>query len=323
MAEIQIPDRIMRTFSFKEESTLFVFGPARGGTTYLSRFLDEWFDYGMGPEGTFIRQFYNRLGHYGDLSKDSNLARLASDISESETMQIMRNAWPDYERVDVTAEAILNRTQERSYAGVVFAALAAVADLRGKGKLGTKEPDFWKYWEVLDQLFGTKAKYLCIVRDGRDVALSLFREKWGLKSVYIAAKHWVEFLETAEEIRNKLPPERFLVIRYETLLTEPEYSVSELEKITGAELTNARRAHIIDELRRSKYANNFNKWKTSMSKRDVGIFESIAADWLDVYGYELSGEELKIAFPERTFYELEEVWRKTLMTVRGSIKGSI
>ena len=32
------------------EDILFVFGSSRGGTTFLSKVLTDWFSYGMGPE---------------------------------------------------------------------------------------------------------------------------------------------------------------------------------------------------------------------------------------------------------------------------------
>jgi hypothetical protein len=40
---------------------LFVFGAARIGTTYLEHLSGRWFDYGMGPEGTFVKPFAKRL----------------------------------------------------------------------------------------------------------------------------------------------------------------------------------------------------------------------------------------------------------------------
>jgi len=304
----------MTEFSIEKDNTLFVFGPARGGTTYLTTFLDDWFDYGMGPEGTFIKQFYKRLPHYGDLSEESNFIQLVTDVSKSEMMEIMRNVWLDDEKIDVTAESIMKYVQERSYHGVVFAVFAAVADLRGKKRLGSKDPSFWRYWRVLDELFGDRANYLCIVRDGRDVALSLFRESWGEKSVYIAARRWVQFLDTVEEMREQIPVERLSVIRYETLLTEPENSVTELERITGVCLSDNMKRDTIDAISNNKYANNFNKWKKVMSERDIGIFEAVASHWLEAYDYELSGKQVNIGFHEKAFYELEEIWRKVALT---------
>ena len=54
------------------EPILFIFGPARGGTTYLGSILDKWFDVGIGPEGTCIQKANHFAGRLGDFSKGSN-----------------------------------------------------------------------------------------------------------------------------------------------------------------------------------------------------------------------------------------------------------
>jgi len=74
---------------------LFVLGSARSGTTFLNNFLDRWFDYGMGPEGT---------------------------------LEIMRRMYRDSKKVDVTSAEILARVPEPSYAGVVYGIFRAIAD---------------------------------------------------------------------------------------------------------------------------------------------------------------------------------------------------
>ena len=58
------------------EPILFIFGPARGGTTYLGSILDKWFDVGVGPEGTFIQKANLFAGRLGDLSKQGGFNSL-------------------------------------------------------------------------------------------------------------------------------------------------------------------------------------------------------------------------------------------------------
>jgi sulfotransferase family protein len=304
---------------FDRDDILFVFGSARGGTTYLTNFLDDWFSFGMGPEGTFIKPLYARANKYGDLSQDKNLYRIAADISNSDMATIMRDIWPSDIQIDITPEIIIKHVKNRTYGDVVFATFAAVAELRGKENIGSKDPSFWTYWRLLDEMFGDRARYLCVVRDGRDVALSLFRKGWGEKSIYMAAKRWGGYLQNLEEMQKTIPAERITVIKYETVLTQPELAVSQLEMATNVPLTDSKKAAAIDAIRTNKLANNFNKWKTKLSERDAAIFESIAGKWLESYEYDLLGKKINVGLHERVFYQAQETWRKAILTMRGII----
>jgi hypothetical protein len=104
----------------EDKPILFVFGAARSGTTILNNLLYRHFGYGMGPEGTFIARWAQRLPSYGDLGDDANLRRLAADLSECRMLHIARH---NYRRnpFDVTPDLILRKLRQRSYSGVVYA----------------------------------------------------------------------------------------------------------------------------------------------------------------------------------------------------------
>ena len=84
------------------KSILFIIGAARSGTTYLESIIDDWFGYGMGPEGTFVEDFARRLHKYGNLLEMRNLRRLVHDLSHCEMLEIVRNRWSEDTRFDTT-----------------------------------------------------------------------------------------------------------------------------------------------------------------------------------------------------------------------------
>ena len=297
------------------QTVLFVLGSARGGTTYLTEFLDDWFDYGMGPEGTFIRPLFERKARYGDLAEADNRRRLARDISKSEMMRILREDWPEDERIDVTPTAILQQVTEPTFAGVVRAALSAVAALRGKHRVGSKDPSFWTYWPVLHELFGDSARYVCIVRDGRDVALSLSQRPWGEKSAYLAAKRWVGYLDALEAMREVIGPDRLHVIRYEDFMADGTASVAFLERATGVALPDEQRARAIEAIDGNSYGKRLYRWKTEMAARDAAIFEGLAERWLSHFGYELSGRASSLSKPELIGVHAQDLQRKVSLTL--------
>lgn len=299
----------------------FVFGSARGGTTYLTEFLDEWFDFGMGPEGTFIRPLYRKRNRYGDLGDTRKARALAQDISRSEMMTIMRTVWPENERIDVTPDAILDNTLDHSFAGIVSGAFAAVAKLRGKTNIGSKDPSFWAYWSILNELFGKRARYILLVRDGRDVALSLFKMPWGEKSAYLAARRWVDYLQVIDEMYSAIPNDQLHLIRYEDFLTQPEHAVDFLERATAVRLTTETRDAAVEAIRSNHYAGNFNKWKTRMTESDAAVFDGVAHRWLERYGYDLCGQQRHPGLLEQAGIHGRDIWRKALLTLGAGKDG--
>jgi len=141
----------------------------------MNHILDEWFDYGIGPEGSFTPEFFNRTSRYGDLNNDRLLRRLVEDISRTEMLQIMRSRWKKGCRLDITPDMIAAEIQERNYAGVVYAVLRCVADTQNRSRIGNNLPGYWRHLEMLHSLFGDLVGYLCVLRVSRDFALSTMK----------------------------------------------------------------------------------------------------------------------------------------------------
>jgi len=299
----------MATSDTAEREILFVLGSARSGTTFLNNFLDRWFDYGMGPEGTFIEPFQRRLARYGDLSKQENLTRLVEDVSRCQMLEIMRSKYRDSKKVDITPQDILSRMPEQSYAGVVYGVFRALADLRGKSRVGNKNPGYWTHLDLLDRLFGENAKYIAILRDGRDVFLSLQGTPWGGHSAYKAATRWRDALQAIEAAQRRCGPERFLLLRYEDLLRAPEETIARIADFLKITLTAKTRAAILAEAQSNPKKGNFNKWPEQMTAGDRRVFEAVAGDELAAHGYEVMSRRPRLSFFEKRYYDLVELAR--------------
>lgn len=299
---------------------LFVFGAARSGTTILNNLLYRHFSYGMGPEGTFIAQWARRLPAYGDLQDDANLQRLVRDVSQCRMLEIARHK---YRRnpFDVSPQRILDRLREPSYAGVVYAVFECMADLQGCTRVGNKNPDYARQFPLLNQLFPTQAKYLGIVRDGRDVALSIVRRRWGLSSCYAAAKAWTRALSDLSRMQGPLGADRLHVIRYEDLLRQPWETLEGVRQFLGIPPSEAKVETAAAEIAEGKKAANFGKWRRQMSGKDLRIYEGLAAPWLQTYGYELSGNATSVGWHDHLLYECKEYIRLVRINVRHRMSG--
>lgn len=303
------------------EPVAFVFGPARGGTTFVNNLLAEWFDYTMGPEGTFVGPLYRRIQTYGCLDVDANLERLLADIAAAEMFQIMRSKWPAQHRVDITPDLMRPHLVERSYAGAVHAALGALRQARGRIRLGLKSPDYWMELDDLEAAFGSQARYLFVLRDGRDVALSNFQVSWGQRNAHASAKRWVRMLEVVEEFASRTGRARLLTLRYEDILQDPGPAIATLERFLDAPLAHERRAQLLATMAANPRRDNFGKWKQQMSADELRAFESVAARQLAAHGYEVVDPGASVSALEVARFSAGETLRKVMATVRKDILG--
>lgn len=294
---------------------LFVFGAARSGTTILNNLLYRHFSYGMGPEGTFIGQWARRLPAYGDLRDDAGLRRLVEDVSRCRMLEIARHK---YRRnpFDVSPQLILSRLRERSFAGVVYAVFECMAELQGCTRVGNKNPDYGRQFPLLNQLFPTQARYLAIVRDGRDVALSIVKTRWGLSSSYAAAKAWRSALSDLRQMQGRLAADRLHVIRYEDLLRQPWETLEGVRRFLAIAPQDANVEAAAVEIAEGRKAANFDKWRRQMSAGDLRIFEGLAGDWLQAFGYELSGKSGGISWRDHLRYQAREYVRLVQVNVK-------
>ncbi len=291
---------------------LFVLGAPRSGTSLLSRLLLEYFDIGIGPEGQWIAPLAHRAPEFGDLEEEANLRRLIDAVLSTEMFRIVeeqysaRFGWT----VSVTPAGVREHLVSKSYAGVADASLRCLAEQLRRGRVGSKDPGFYKELATLETLFPLRAKYLAIVRDGRDVALSMMRQPWGQKTWYANARLWVDTYARIDAFRPTIAPERFLQISYETLLARPEEVCRSLEAFLEFPLDVEKRQRFVEELIKGPLSQNSEKWKGAMSPRDHRLYEAVAGSWLERFGYQRLSPGARAHAFERVWYSGLEFARR-------------
>ena len=178
----------------------------------------------------------------------------------------------------------------------------AYAAHRGKPLYGDKTPGYVRNVPVLAELF-PEARFVHIVRDGRDVALSLKEMDWARRQapdgVETLAGFWRTNIELAFEAREELGPQCYHEIHYERLIDDPErvlrdvcaflelpyepamLSYHERSDELAASLRNR------DDHRHIRLAptRGLRDWRTQMPPADVSRFELVAGEVLDRAGY--------------------------------------
>ncbi|MCP4107587.1 MAG: sulfotransferase [Desulfobacteraceae bacterium] len=150
----------------KLRSPVFVIGCQRSGTSFLYKILSEILDIGFGRDNTMFLNIKPSLIS-DDLTIKKNLFHLLNYINNS---PVFKKRFPN---LTVNNDDFISLLQEDyRYHNIVRTIYAYWAYSQKKTSWGGKTPD---YTGQIDQLyeFFPDVKIIHIVRDGRDIALSL------------------------------------------------------------------------------------------------------------------------------------------------------
>lgn len=206
---------------------VFVVGCPRSGTTLLQRMLDHHPQLAVANDTHFIsRALYK--------SAPRQVARAVEglEIPLDEALIDGLLSYHRFHRIGVDADDARAMAAESStYAGWIERIYTGFAARRGKPHGGEKTPDYVRYMPLLHGLF-PRAKFLHIIRDGRDVALSTLDwagprkgpGKWDLwehEPVGACALWWRWQVETGRADARRLAVGSHVEVCYENLVRDP------------------------------------------------------------------------------------------------------
>jgi hypothetical protein len=237
--------------------------------------------------------------HHCDFCRPSAQTRLVAEILRTEHIR----RWTPQVSLPATLAAI----QRYDFHGIVEGIMRAWAASLGKSHWGEKTPQHTLCWPTISAGF-SRLQVIHLIRDGRDVALSYKAAFFGPKHVYPLACRWRDYLSAAEAAHASLGDEAFLQVRYEDLVANPEPELRRICEFLGEEFVPAmlefhqdsqRFLHAdqrnAQNLRRPVISQNVGKWRTGMTARETRIFEALAGDMLDKYGYERSVADPRVS----------------------------
>lgn len=254
---------------------VFVVGCPRSGTTMLSGLLRNT-PWGAPFETHFITKYFSQLPNYGDLSEFANFRRLMRNILSERPVQ----QW----RLEVDIAAFHKSLESFAYGHIVDQLCRLHTAREGFTSWGDKTPFYVNHLDVIHALF-PESRIIHIVRDGRDVALSLMRKEWGPANVYTCAQLWKQ-CNTQQSICHRLAESGlYHVVRYEDLLDEPQHELSTVLDFLGEPY----QADLLSDLTAGVKRTNYDKWRTELTPRQIAVFESVAGGELEEFGYQLEG----------------------------------
>lgn len=285
----------------------FIVASARSGTTFLRLTLNAHPEIAVPPESRFITELYVD----GEVEVASFMKSLEGHTRFKAwelSPELVRRELGDSERVP--------------YVEAISATYRAFARSRGKTFWGDKTPRYIENIPLLARMF-PDSRFIHIVRDGRNVALSYSHVNFGPKNVARAADLWARRVSKGIQDGRALGADRYLEVRNEDLAADPE---SEIEKICGF-LTVAVNPLMFDPQERAKgevekKVHNhtpqaagraaMSDWHSEMSASDVEVFEAVAGEVLSELGY-----ERRFPNPSKVAH-----WKATL-AIKGAPIGSL
>jgi hypothetical protein len=296
---------------------LFIVGCPRSGTTLLQRLLDCHPQVAITPETHWIpRWFQDRQGK-----------GITPDGRVSKKLLRKLSAHPRFAELGVTPTKDHFRTPGEgrvSYAQFISSLFDLYGERMGKPLVGDKTPGYAREVPTLHTLW-PGAKFIHLIRDGRDVALSILNwgrannwgpdegaarfRTWAEDPLFTAAFWWEWHVRLAREAGASLGPGLYHEVSYEALVDHPEdecraacnfLGIGEDSPVQG--YAERARANLGQDAKHPwmPITRGLRDWQAQMVPADVQRFEAASGGLLGELGY-------RRAFPDPWPEALEDV----------------
>ena len=283
----------------------FIVGAPRSGTTLLRLMLDAHPRIAIPAE----------TGFFATLASLSDQGTVPDSADEFLQLITAAHTWPDFGLSESHFEAELSAVSPFSVAEGLRVFYRLYAAGHGKSGWGDKTPAHIYHLRLIQATL-PEARIIHIIRDGRDVALSL-REVWfspGREASVLAA-YWADAVRAGREGGARC--EHYLEVRYEELVSNTRATVrgvceflslpfseqmldyhrtarERLSEATDSKQPDGRVITIAERLHQQRLTGyppdnqRAGRWRKELSADDRREFDAVAGDLLEELGYSRS-----------------------------------
>lgn len=281
-----------REASSKNQRPVFVVGCHRSGTNLLYDMLLS--AGGFAIYRGLLPVYEKLIPHCGSLDQMPNRKRAIGVFLQSEA----------FRRSGLNAEHLRNALMEGCRTGGDFIriVMAAVAREQGVTRWAVYNPDNILRMPAIKRDI-PDALFVHIIRDGRDIALSLSKMggfsplPWDRSSRSLAATalYWKWVVERGRRLGTKIGSD-YMEVHYEDLFCDPKSTLGHLSRSLDHDLDYERIQRTgLGRIRESnssfrveeQQTSPLNRWKTKLIPEDVARLEALVGDCLLATGYSL------------------------------------
>jgi hypothetical protein len=275
------------------KAPVFVVGSARSGTTLLYHTLLSSGAFAVYLTGPVV--FDLLVPRFGDLSKLKNRARLLPVWFRSYQYRLS-----GLDRNFIERKILAECHSNGDFLRIV---MNEIALHQGVERWAVSGPDNLLYIPAIARMI-PDALFIHMIRDGRDVALSMSKEGWirpfpwdRERSLLVAALHWKWKVERGRRFGRQIM-HRYLEIHFEDLVSRTTNTLADIGRFIGHDFDyeQIQRASI-GTLRKPNStfrgadgalaSSPVERWKTYLTKSDIVRVESVIGPMLEELGYPL------------------------------------
>lgn len=269
----------------------FIVGSSRSGSTLLRLMLASHSRIAIPSETWYL------IALLEEFPCDRPLQANETDAAVS--MMTSHYTWPD---MGLDATEFRHRTAGLS--GIRLRDLVEMVyrwhmESEGKSRWGDKTPAYIEIVPALAAMFDD-AKFIHLIRDGRDVTKSFQRQGWHGPCMHGYAGEWLRAVECDLKLGKTPLNGRILRVRYEDLVLHPEATLLRICAFIDegfeeqmllwrgkvAKAIPGREKSIHSNLGRDMSPADVGRWKREMSSREVFVAEALMGAQLSHFGYE-------------------------------------
>jgi hypothetical protein len=266
----------------------FIVGMTRSGTTLLREMFSAHPDIYIPDESQFLLKICKHPDRY-ESADGLDWESLVRDLC-----RIPKFKWWGASCEEV--REVLRRESPRSFSDALRELFRYVAQSEGKSRYGDKTPQIVTMLPTFAKLL-PEARFIHLIRDGRDVALSHLSLKSGIDRIEEVAIVWRSQVEKGRDYGKELTPARYREVLYEDLVKDPERVLRSLCDFVALEFDrgmlryyekpskalDSEPQHVSVSMPPKE---RIRDWRHQMSKDQIEIFEGLAGDLLESLGYE-------------------------------------
>ncbi|HPF34316.1 MAG TPA: sulfotransferase [Candidatus Krumholzibacteria bacterium] len=270
---------------------VFLICSERCGSNLITRLFDAHPRVCGPPPTHLVRLLAGHADRWGDLHHDDAWERLLTAAVDLLDTALVPG------RVEWTRDALRRAVPVRTLASLVRTVLEAEARAHGADVLLTKENRLHRVLPFVLHAF-PEARFLALVRDPRDMALSWSRSAVLRGDVARAARVWREDQEALLALMGQMPRAIHL-LTYEALTADPaavladacvflglEPDAAMLDFHRGAAARGAAAGSSAwRNLARPILADNTGKWRTDLDADQIAFVEHACGPVMEAYGY--------------------------------------
>ena len=265
----------------------FITGAQRSGTTLLRLLLNSHSKIAVPEEAGFLMPYIT-----------SGMLKRRRPMSASEKLRFLRFVSRDeqFKKWRLSEEDfVVFKETELTYKGAVSLLYTTFGQVHGKAIVGDKTPKFIRKLKILCRTY-PEARFIHIVRDGRDTYLSLKqRQHHSASNAALASLEWriKEYLIGSALAEAK---DRVMLVRYEDIIQSPVRQLQAITDFIGVEFEEkfldfwtSSEAFIdkqhSDLIFQPIDPSNREKWRAALTEEEISRYDFFSRAMLRSYEY--------------------------------------